>query len=126
MWILTIIVSSFQPWYLGGGSYAYKSALGGGSRYLVLWRTIVPKSIVKKPQSTETMLLALWPDQSLNIMALAKIVSDVNMAYYIGETTAMLNVSIACKSQIQAFVQFTCTSLSQDPTCSFHSNPCKY
>lgn len=37
---------------------------GCGSGSLVLCKTIVPESTVVKPQSTETMLLALWPDQS--------------------------------------------------------------
>lgn len=82
-------------------------AEGSFSGSLVLCKTIVPESTVINPQRTDTMLLALWPDQSystrkslefqkksansktsqetpllntLNIMALAKIVSDVNIA----------------------------------------------
>lgn len=41
-------------------------AIGGGSGSLVLCKTIVPDSTVTNPQSTETMLLALWPAQSWN------------------------------------------------------------
>lgn len=37
---------------------------GSFSGSLVLCKTIVPESTVMNPQRTETMLLALWPDQS--------------------------------------------------------------
>lgn len=42
------------------------------------------------------MLLSSKKGITLNIITLAKIVKDVNITKYIGETTAVLNVSRAC------------------------------
>lgn len=45
---------------------------------------------------TNTLQHTLVRGVTLNMMTLAKIVKEVNMTQYIGETTAVLNVSSAC------------------------------